>query len=320
MGLNDELERASGELKVTNAKLEDYNRGLEQEVEKRTAQLARATQEAQRAREMSDAANKAKSQFLANMSHELRTPMNAIIGYSEMLMEEAEDLGEKQMVSDLKKIHAAGKHLLALINEVLDLSKVEAGKAELHLESFDIGKLAEEIMAICQPLVEKNRNSLKKVFPPVPGMMKADLTKVRQTIFNLLSNASKFTDKGTIGFEMRRESDGEKDWIVFDVTDTGIGMTPEQQQKLFQPFQQAEASTTKKYGGTGLGLALSRRFARMMGGDITLRSEIGKGSTFTVRIPAEVNEVNKDALLEDVAALKTAEENTTEKTTSDLVH
>jgi signal transduction histidine kinase len=226
-----------------------------------------------------------KSQFLANMSHELRTPLNAIIGYSEMLQEEAEDLGEQTFLPDLQKINAAGKHLLGLINDILDLSKIEAGRMDLFIEAFEVGQLVRDVEAIVQPLVEKNANTLVVEAAEDLGTMQADLTKVRQTLFNLLSNAAKFTDHGTISLTVQREPN---DWVTFAVTDTGIGMTEEQLGRLFEAFSQAEASTRSRYGGTGLGLAISRHFCRMMGGELTVESVHGEGSTFRVRLPAVV--------------------------------
>jgi signal transduction histidine kinase len=233
-----------------------------------------------------EAASQHKSEFLANMSHELRTPLNAIIGYSEMLQEEAADLGEPAFVPDLRKINAAGKHLLALINDILDLSKIEAGKMDLYLETFDVGELIRDVQAIVAPLVEKNANALVVRADGDLGTMDADLMKVRQTLFNLLSNAAKFTERGTITLEARRETVDGRDWLECVVSDTGIGMTPEQLGRLFQAFSQADASTRHKYGGTGLGLAISRRFCQLMGGDVTVESEYGKGSTFAMRLPA----------------------------------
>jgi signal transduction histidine kinase len=221
------------------------------------------------------------------MSHELRTPLNAIIGYSEMLQEEAEDLGEDAFVGDLQKINGAGKHLLGLINDILDLSKIEAGRMDLYVEVFNVGQLVHDVAAIVQPLVDKNANVLDIGCPEDIGSMQADLTKVRQTLFNLLSNASKFTDHGTISLTVKREPG---DWITFAVSDTGIGMTEAQLGRLFEAFSQAEASTRPRYGGTGLGLAISRAFCRMMGGDLTVTSVYGEGSTFTVRLPVVVAE------------------------------
>jgi signal transduction histidine kinase/DNA-binding response OmpR family regulator len=248
-------------------------------------------------KEAAEQANRTKSAFLANMSHELRTPLNAIIGYSEMLQEEAADTGNDDAVPDLKKIHGAGKHLLALINDILDLSKIEAGKMELFLETFEVRHLVDEVRSTIHPLIEKNGNVLEVDCPTDVGAMHADVTRVRQVMFNLLSNASKFTEKGTVGLEVRREETDDGSWLVFTVSDTGIGMTPEQLGKLFQAFSQADASTSRKYGGTGLGLVISRRFAQMMGGDVTVASVYGKGSVFTVRLPTQVARRSKDATI-----------------------
>jgi GAF domain-containing protein/CheY-like chemotaxis protein len=274
------------------------------------AQSALAIQNARLFREIEDkgrqleVADRHKSEFLANMSHELRTPLNAIIGYSEMLQEDAADLGAEQFTDDLKKINAAGKHLLELINAVLDLSKIEAGKMELYLEAFDVGDLVRDIAAVIQPLAAKNGNQLLVRCPDDIGSMRADLTKVRQALFNLLSNACKFTERGLVELAVAREAAAGGETMVFQVTDTGIGMTPEQLARLFEAFSQADAATTRKYGGTGLGLALSRRLCRMMGGDVTVESETGRGSTFTIRLPAEV----LDAAEEPVAAAAPVEE------------
>jgi len=242
-----------------------------------------------------EVASQHKSQFLANMSHELRTPLNAIIGYSEMLQEEAEDAEDEAYLPDLQKINAAGKHLLGLINDILDLSKIEAGRMDLDLETFDVGRLVREVEAIVRPLVEKNGNALVVVCPEDVGAMHADQTKVRQTLFNLLSNAAKFTDHGTISLTVRREPGSDGDWLTFAVSDTGIGMTEEQLGRLFEAFSQAEASTRSRYGGTGLGLAISRHFCRLMGGDLTVESIHGQGSTFTVRLPARVQDATERA-------------------------
>ncbi len=235
-------------------------------------------------------ANQHKSEFLANMSHELRTPLNAILSYSQLVREELEDAGHHEFAPDLEKIHAAGRHLLELINEILDLSKIEAGKMTLYLETFDIAALVRDAVLLVQPLVEKNGNLLRVDCPADIGAMHADLTKVRQTLFNLLSNASKFTEHGTIFLTVKRDMVGGDPWITMAVEDTGIGMTPAQVGKLFTAFTQADASTTRRYGGTGLGLAISRHFCRMMGGDIAVESEPGRGSTFTVRLPMAVKD------------------------------
>jgi signal transduction histidine kinase/CheY-like chemotaxis protein len=252
-----------------------------------TAHL-RAEEELLKAR-VAEAANHSKSQFLANMSHELRTPLNAIIGYSEMLADEADDQGLDSSVPELQKIHSAGKHLLSLIDSILDLSKIEAGRMELFLETFDVGPMVDDVVATIKPLAEKNRNALDLRCAGELGVMHSDMTKVRQVLFNLLSNACKFTENGTISLEASREDVDGRDFIDFRVRDTGIGITSEQIAKLFQDFTQVDASTTRKYGGTGLGLAISRRFCEMMGGAITVESTLDQGSTFRVRIPVGVD-------------------------------
>jgi PAS domain S-box-containing protein len=264
----------------------------------------RTETELRRAKEVAEASSRAKSQFLANMSHELRTPLNAIIGYSEMLQEDAQDFGYDDITPDLEKIRGAGKHLLTLINDILDISKIEAGRMELHVEAFSVAALLNDVQTTIYPLVEKNGNQFVIEQPESLGEMSADLMKVRQVLFNLLSNAAKFTEQGQVTLRVGRspapvaDSDpqpilplAEKypgDWLCFQVSDTGIGMTDEQIQRLFEAFSQADSSTTRKYGGTGLGLAISQRFCRMMGGDVAVTSQEGEGSTFTVWLPAVV--------------------------------
>jgi signal transduction histidine kinase/CheY-like chemotaxis protein len=258
---------------------------MEDVTERRRAEAEVAT-----AKEAAETANRTKSLFLANMSHELRTPLNAILGFSEMLQEEAVERGLKDFDADLQKISTAGKHLLGLINDILDLSKIEAGKMELHLEAFDISSLIAEVASTIEMQVGKNGNTLKITCAPDIGVMRADLSKVRQGLFNLVSNAAKFTHDGRITVEARRQFMDGSEWIMFRVTDTGIGLSAEQIVRLFQSFTQADASTTRKFGGTGLGLALTRRFCQMMGGDVTVHSEPGEGSVFTIKLPATVTE------------------------------
>jgi signal transduction histidine kinase len=245
-------------------------------------------EEAIKAREEAIEANKTKSAFVANMTHELRTPLNAIIGYSEMLQEDMQDKGQEEFIPDLEKIATAGKHLLALVNDVLDFSKVEAGRMELFLENFSPCTIVEEINKTMSLLVHKNNNALSIHCPPKINNMYADMTKTRQCLFNLVSNANKFTEHGTITIQVKRFRENGAEWISFEVSDSGIGMTEAQTLKLFHAFTQADSSTTRKYGGTGLGLVISREFARMMGGDITVSSEFGKGSCFTLTLPMTV--------------------------------
>ena len=241
------------------------------------------------ARDAAEAANRAKSTFLANMSHELRTPMNAIIGYSEMLAEDAEDEGHDEMVPDLEKINAAGRHLLALINDILDLSKIEAGRMELFLETFDLRQMLDEAMATVLPLISKNDNTLETEFADDLGNVRVDLTKLRQALFNLLSNAAKFTKGGIITLGAKKVLRDGDEWLELSVADTGIGIDGDKLDKVFEEFSQADDSTTRDYGGTGLGLPISRRFCQMMGGDITVSSELGKGTIFTIEIPSRVD-------------------------------
>ena len=236
-----------------------------------------------------ESASKAKSDFLANMSHELRTPLNAIIGYSEMLIEEADDDGLENYANDLNKINSSGEHLLTLINDILDLSKIEAGKMEMHIEVFNFNAYIDQIEATVKPLIKKNNNEFVIERPNDLENLTNDQTKLRQILFNMLSNAAKFTKEGSI--KLAVTSYGDK--VRFAVSDTGIGMNAEQLGKVFEEFTQAESSTSKDYGGTGLGLPISKKMAEMMGGIMEVESEEGKGTTFSITIPVVVTEVEK---------------------------
>jgi signal transduction histidine kinase len=230
------------------------------------------------------------------MSHELRTPLNAIILYSELLQEEAEDNPQQTSVGDLQRIRSAGHHLLALINDILDLSKIEAGKMTLSLERFDVSAMIAELLDTVGPLAQKNANALTVHCAEDLGTMSSDLMKTRQILLNLLSNAAKFTSGGTITLDVRRQGKGADSSVVFTVTDTGVGMTPEQTAKIFDPFTQADVTTTRKYGGTGLGLAIVSRFCRLMGGHVSVDSHPGRGSCFTIRLPLEVADLVDEAV------------------------
>lgn len=259
----------------------EMSSSLERNIEERRryeAELADARDEAM-------LANQAKSKFLATISHELRTPLNAIIGYSEMLEEEAEEKEQTELVPDLQRINSAGRHLLTLINEVLDLSKIEAGQMDVFVEDFDLANEIGEIVSLVGPLMAKNSNTFVQDIPEELGTMRADATKIRQALINLVGNAAKFTSDGTVTLSAERFVAEKEDWIRFDVSDTGIGMTPDQIDKVFQEFTQADSSISRRFEGSGLGLTLSRRFCQLMGGEISVTSSFGKGSTFTIELP-----------------------------------
>jgi signal transduction histidine kinase/DNA-binding NarL/FixJ family response regulator len=279
-----EIQHRDTALQRANDELKTRTRELEGEIIHRK----QTQEELLKAKHAAEDASRAKSAFLANMSHELRTPLNAIIGYSEMLEEETRDSGKLENQQDLRKIQSAGKHLLSLINDVLDLSKIEAGKMGLHLETFDVSLMVEEMVTTLQPAIAKNANEVRVRLADDVGMMRADATKVRQILFNLMSNACKFTDHGTISLDVSQSAMEGQEWIRFRVKDTGIGISAKQQEKLFQEFSQADATISRKYGGTGLGLAISHRFVQMMKGRISVESKPEQGSTFTVYLPTQV--------------------------------
>ena len=286
--LADAFKTMAGNLQRTYAELEDSNLTLEGKVAERTRELGHMTQLAEEARQQAEGANRTKSSFLASMSHELRTPLTAIIGFSEMLLSEAQADGRTEAADDLQRIMDSAKHLLHLINEILDLSKIEAQKMELHLERFEVANIVREVRNTITPLIKKRENQLIVTLGADIGSISADITKLRQSLLNLLSNANKFTEKGEVRLDVERIIRDGVAYLRFAVSDTGIGMTPAQLGKLFQAFQQADSSTSRKYGGTGLGLVITRKFCELMGGHVNVTSELGKGSTFTLELPAEV--------------------------------
>ncbi len=280
----------TGELQTINQELEAHKLNLERTVAERTSSLSKANEELAAARKEADEASQTKSAFLANMSHELRTPMNAILGYAEILAEEAEESGNEDQLADINEISDAGEHLLSLLNDVLDISKIEAGRMALYLETFDLTKMMGEVASTTKTLVEKNHNAMEVSISEDLGEMHADVTKVRQVLFNLMSNAAKFTSEGTITLfgERRAKSGGEI--IRLGVSDTGIGIPEDKLDHVFEEFAQADEATTKNYGGTGLGLALVKRFCEMMGGWVWVESTMGEGSSFILELPATVVE------------------------------
>jgi signal transduction histidine kinase len=271
---------------VFYANIMSMRSNLEREGERHRATAVLLT----RAKELADAANRSKSIFLSKMSHEFRTPLNAVIGYSEILLEDAELSPEGQRRKpDLERINAAGKHLLSLVTDVLDISKIESNHIELKIETFSLASLIDDIVSTCRPMVTARKNRLVVHCPAELGSATTDQTKLRQAAFNLMSNAAKFTKSGTITLSAARERSTSGDWIEITVADTGIGLSQEEMAKLFQNFGQASAETQSKYGGTGLGLSISQRFCALMGGAITVTSEVGKGSAFRICVPADRN-------------------------------
>jgi signal transduction histidine kinase len=306
VGRAEEILAGQGGAVANDRRRESPNQRLRfilNEIAQRDIELKRAFAELDKARVAAEQANIAKSQFLATMSHELRTPLNAIIGYGEMLMEAAEERGADDEVDDLKRIHSAAHRLLAMINDILDLSKIEAGAAMLAVETINVEDLVQEVIGTVTPSAAANGNAISvDVLAPL-GVAQTDGFKLSQCLLNLMANAAKFTKDGHVKLRAHREIADGAAWLVFEVIDTGIGIAPEAQARLFQPFVQADATTTRAYGGTGLGLAITRRLARLMGGDVTLKSALGKGSAFTLRIPAHAPPaVANDTSARDVAA------------------
>jgi len=298
------LEEEIAERERIEFELRQAQEGLELRVDERTEELTltnrKMEREASRAR-MAETraleASRIKSSFLANMSHELRTPLNAIIGYTEMLLEEAAELESPTLSADLDNVLGSANHLLAIISDVLDLSKIESGKMNVSIEVITLSELITGVTATVAPLAERNRNSLRVRCPQSLAPMKSDRTKINQILMNLLSNACKFTDDGKIELTVWDEQQDQRRWIFFEVRDSGIGIAPDLLGRLFQPFTQADSSTTRQYGGTGLGLAISRHFSNMLGGDVTVSSEVGEGSAFTLRLPDEVIDPRASGLL-----------------------
>lgn len=268
-------------------------------VRTQTRIIRRKLKEVSSLKEAAEAANREKSEFLANMSHELRTPLNAVIGYSELLQEECSEQGHSEVLPDLVRIEKAGRMLLAFINDVLDISKVEAGKMALNIEEFDVAGVLRETLQTVGPLAQKNRNEIRFRCPSSTGLIHADPKRFRQSLLNLISNACKFTEDGLVLVEASR-ADG---WLDVRVSDTGIGISRQQQRKLFQPFTQIDSSATRKHDGTGLGLALSRKLCRMMGGDISVTSDLGQGSTFIMRLPVRQGGPVHEEVPEDIGML-----------------
>ncbi|MDH5217042.1 MAG: ATP-binding protein [Gammaproteobacteria bacterium] len=292
--LHTALQAVTQGFQHSQQEIQNFNQSLQLRVDQATADLRETNKKLEQAADDAEQASRAKSSFLANMSHELRTPLNAIIGYAEIVEEDLTAESQTAYLADIRKIQNSGRHLLSLISDILDLSKIEAGRMEVYLEAFELDAFIEEIKTTITPLLSQRNNRFEINMGENLGTMHADILKVKQAILNLLSNAAKFTQDGLVTLNIQRQSHNHRDWIVFEVIDDGIGMSKEDQSHLFTEFKQADPSTTRKYGGTGLGLAISRFFCRMMGGDIKVESSEGKGSKFTIYLPAEVSSLDLD--------------------------
>lgn len=300
----DRIQERESDLKQAHSGLEDRIRERTQDLRNEIAERKLIERDLEAAKLAAEESSRSKSAFLANMSHELRTPLNAIIGYSEMLQEDAQAAGATEMEDDLEKVLTSARHLLSLIADILDLSKIEAGEMKMHLETVLAGSLLHEVLPTAEILAKKNRNTMHCAADLWEGCLQVDPLRFRQSLLNLISNACKFTEDGHILISIKKTREDERDWVLWSVSDTGVGISPEGREKLFQAFSQSDSSITRRYGGSGLGLVISQQFCQAMGGHISVESEAGAGSTFTVHIPLDV--MTCDSLSKDCDHVMTA--------------